>query len=142
MNAELSKQLRRDEGEKAQAYQDHLGFWTIGVGRLIDSRKLGAGLRPEEIQYLLNNDINDRIKALTAALPWFKNLDDARQGVLINMAFQLGTAGLLKFVTTLDLVKKGNYAGAAEAMQKSLWASQTPERAKRLAEQMRTGEWN
>lgn len=138
---ELAKQLRRDEGERPCAYQDHLGYWTIGVGRLVDARKPGAGLRPDEMLYLLNNDIADREKALTKALPWFLNLDDARRGVLLNMAFQLGTAGLLAFVTTLDLVKRGDYAGASVQMLNSKWAQQTPERAKRLAQQMKTGVW-
>ena len=141
MIEKLTEQLRRDEGTKATAYQDHLGFWTIGVGRLIDSRKPGAGLRPDEIDYLLRNDIADRVVALTKALPWFIKLDEARRGVLINMAFQLGTAGLLGFKSTLALVAAGKYAEAAEQMLKSKWATQTPARAKRLAEQMKTGEW-
>ena len=141
MIEQLTEQLRRDEGIKATAYQDHMGFLTIGVGRLIDSRKLGAGLRPDEIDYLLRNDINDRVQALTKALPWFDRLDEARRGVLINMAFQLGTAGLLGFKSTLALIAAGKYAEAAEQMLKSKWATQTPARAKRLAEQMKTGEW-
>lgn len=141
MIEQLTAQLRRDEGTRAAAYQDHLGFWTIGVGRLIDSRKLGAGLRPDEIDYLLKNDIADRVQALTKALPWFDRLDEARRGVLVNMAFQLGTAGLLGFKSTLALVAAGKYSEAAEQMLKSKWATQTPARGKRLAEQMKTGEW-
>lgn len=142
MIEKLTAQLRRDEGTRETAYQDHLGFWTIGVGRLIDSRKPGAGLRPDEIDYLLKNDIADRVQALTKALPMlFPKLDEARQGVLVNMAFQLGTAGLLGFKSTLALVAAGKYSEASEQMLKSKWATQTPARAKRLAEQMKTGEW-
>ena len=142
MIEQLTAQLRRDEGTRETAYQDHLGFWTIGVGRLIDSRKPGAGLRPDEIDYLLRNDINDRVQALTKAIPMlFPKLDEARQGVLVNMAFQLGTAGLLGFKSTLALVAAGKYSEASEQMLKSKWATQTPARAKRLAEQMKTGEW-
>ena len=141
MIEQLTAQLRRDEGVKATAYQDNLGFWTIGVGRLIDLRKPGSGLRPDEINYLLRNDINDRVQALTKALPWFSALDEARRGARINMAFQLGTAGLLGFKSMLALVAAGKYAEAAEQMLKSKWATQTPVRAKRLAEQMKTGEW-
>ena len=44
----LIAQLRREEGSIPHAYQDHLGFWTIGVGRLIDERK-GGGLSPEDV---------------------------------------------------------------------------------------------
>ena len=141
LTSRLTAQLKRDEGVEETAYQDHLGFWTIGVGRLIDARKPGAGLRPDEIDYLLANDIADRVAALTKALPWFGTLDAARQGVLLNMAFQMGTAGLLGFKNTLTLVAAGRYAEAAQRMLQSKWAKQTPARAKRLAEQMKTGEW-
>jgi len=69
--------------------QDHLGYWTIGVGRLIDKRK-GEGLSAEESAYLLSNDIEKRDKELQKRLPWAVKLDDARYGVLLNMAFQMG----------------------------------------------------
>lgn len=141
MKQELTKQLRGDEGVKAQAYQDHLGYWTVGVGRLIDARKPGSGLRPSEIDFLLQNDIDDRIEALTRRLPWFQNLDDARRGVLLNMSFQMGVDGLLTFKNTLAMVESGDYMGAARNMLQSKWATQTPERAARMAEQMRTGVW-
>jgi lysozyme len=141
LKTELSRQLKGDEGVKPCAYQDHLGFWTIGVGRLVDGRKKGAGLRPDEITYLLNNDIDDRINALTKALPWFQDLDDARKGVLLNMAFQMGTEGLLGFERTLALIRDGKYENAAAAMLQSKWAQQTPARAKRMADQMRSGLW-
>lgn len=141
MRQELTRQLRSDEGVEPCAYQDHLGFWTIGVGRLIDKRKPGAGLRGHEIDYLLRNDIDDRIEQLTRRLPWFQNLDDARKGVLLNMAFQLGVDGLLGFKNTLAMIERGDYEGAAKGMLNSLWARQTPARAARMAEQMRSGEW-
>jgi lysozyme len=141
MKTELARQLKGDEDERPCVYQDHLGFWTIGIGRLVDGRKNGAGLRPDEIRYLLQNDIDDRIEALTRALPWFQNLDDVRKGCLLNMAFQLGTDGLLGFKNTLALIRDGKYAEAAEAMLLSRWAEQTPARAKRLSEQMRSGQW-
>ena len=140
MISELTQQLNRDEGRKKAAYQDHLGFWTIGVGRLIDSRK-GGGLCDDEMDYLLRNDINDRIDAITRALPWFQNLDDARKGVLLNMAFQMGTDGLLAFKNTLAEIRAGDYSTASEMMLQSKWAKQTPERAMRLAVQMKTGVW-
>jgi lysozyme len=140
MRTELVRQLRGDEGVVPYAYQDHLGFWTIGVGRLIDKRK-GGGLRPDEITYLLNNDIDDRINELNRRLPWFQNLDDARKGVLVNMSFQMGVDGLMGFKNTLKLVEQGKYENAAHGMLQSLWAKQTPERAKRMSEQMRTGLW-
>ena len=141
MKTELTRQLRGDEAVKPCAYKDHLGYLTIGVGRLIDDRKPGSGLRPDEISYLLNNDIDDRINQLGRRLPWFYDLDPARQGVLLNMSFQMGVDGLLGFKNTIKLVERGDYAEAADNMLLSKWAEQTPNRARRMAEQMRSGLW-
>ena len=136
----LIQQLKNEEGSVPHAYQDSLGFWTIGVGRLIDERK-GGLLYPDEIDYLLQNDIKRKTDGLNDALPWFHLLDEARQAVLIQMAFQMGVKGLLAFSTTLSHVRVGRYAEAAVAMLESLWARQTPERAARMSKQMETGEW-
>ena len=141
MKHELMRQLVGYEGVRKTAYRDHLGYLTIGVGRLIDDRKPGAGLRGHEIDYLLRSDIDERIEELTRRLPWFQDLDDARKGVLLNMAFQMGVDGLLGFRNTLAMVERGDYEVASKGMLNSLWAEQTPERAKRMSEQMRTGSW-
>lgn len=136
----IRDQLARDEGRRRSAYQDSLGLWTVGIGRLIDSRRNG-GLSDAEIDYLFANDLAEKSAELDAALPWWRSLDDARQGVLLNMAFQLGTQGLLGFPVTLGYIKAHEWEKASAAMLQSTWSKQTPERAKRLSEQMRTGEW-
>jgi lysozyme len=136
----IIQQLKNEEGVIPHAYQDSLGFWTIGVGRLIDQRK-GGQLYPDEIEYLLANDVKRKTDGLNDALPWFHLLDERRQAVLIQMAFQMGLKGLLAFSTTLSHVRVGRYDEAAVAMLESVWAKQTPERAKRFSKQMETGEW-
>jgi lysozyme len=140
MKPELTKQLRRDEDEILHAYPDHLGYLTIGVGRLIDKRK-GGGITPEESAYLLSNDIDKRQAELLRRIPWVSTLDSVRFGALLNMAFQMGVDGLLGFKNTLAMVRAGDYAQASEGMLNSLWAKQTPERARRIAKQMETGVW-
>lgn len=136
----LVEQLRRDEGEKLSAYQDHLGYWTIGVGILIDARK-GGGITLEESAYLLNNRISAKATELSVKLPWFSSLDQIRRAALTNMAFQLGVAGVLGFPSMLKALKEGRWDDAEKHALDSLWAKQTPERAKRVAKQLRTGEW-
>lgn len=133
-------QIKEDEGCVLYAYDDHLGYSTIGYGRLIDRRK-GGGISQDEAEYLLNNDIDRVMDELSWKLSWYDTLDDARQAVLLNMAFQLGVAGLLKFKNTLAYIEAGDYENAAANMLKSKWATQTPARAKRMADQMRTGQW-
>ena len=137
---DLKKQLKRDEGVVNHAYEDSLGFLTIGVGRLIDSRR-GGGLAPDEIEYLLNNDIKEKTAQVLAALPWASKLSEPRLAVLINMAFQMGVRGLLQFKRTLGSIEDGQFAEAAAEMLESKWAQQTSTRAHRLATQMETGEW-
>ena len=137
---DLKSQLLREEGAESCAYQDSLGYWTIGVGRLIDSRK-GGGLSNEEIDYLLDNDIKAKTREVLLALPWMEKLNDARQAVLIGMAFQMGMKGLLQFKRALGSIEDGHYSKAAAEMMDSAWARQTFGRAARMAKQMETGEW-
>ena len=133
-------QLKRDEGEVLHAYQDHLGYWTIGIGILVDRRK-GGGLRPEESEFIFRNRLKLLDAELSDRLPWIYKLDPARKGVLINMAFQMGVSGLLGFKNTLAMVEAGRYGDAAKLMLESKWARQTPARAQRLSNQMATGKW-
>lgn len=135
----LIAELRRDEGVVPHAYQDHLGYWTIGVGRLIDKRK-GGRLTDEEVDYLLANDIARFAAELDEKLPWWRALDAVRQRVIQNMAFNLGVDGLLAFKNTLAAVKAGEWERAADGMLASKWARQVGNRALRLAKMMRTGE--
>lgn len=137
----LTKQLNRDEGRRRSAYKDSKGYLTIGVGRLIDAKKNG-GLSDDEMDYLLRNDIERVEKEVLKKLPWASNLNPARLGVLLNMAFQMGPRGLLGFKNTLAMIKSGDYEGAAAGMLNSKWARyDSPNRAKRLSTQMKTGEW-
>lgn len=132
--------LKRDEGCVLHAYRDSLGYLTIGVGRLVDERK-GGGISQAEADMLLDNDIGSCRAAIEDCLPWAVKLDEVRFAVLVSMAFQMGIAGLLQFKQTLGHVELGEYDAAAQGMLSSRWAKQTPERAGRLAEMMKTGEW-
>jgi lysozyme len=137
---QATKQIKRHEGFVSNAYKDSLGLLTIGYGRLIDKSK-GGGISESEAEYLLANDVNGVYEALNRSIPSFKTLNEPRQAVLLNMAFQMGVHGLMQFKSTLNLIEIGDYDAAADNMLKSLWASQTPNRAKEMATQMRTGKW-
>lgn len=136
----LRDQLIRDEGDVPYAYQDSLGYWTIGVGFLIDRRK--GGRLPDAVRdFWLDYEITEKRKDLERRIPWVTTLDQARQDCLLNMAFNLGVEGLLSFKNTLSLVQSGQYEKASVEMLKSRWATQVGNRAKRLSEQMRTGKY-
>lgn len=135
------EQLIREEGEVLHAYKDHLGYLTIGVGILIDERK-GGGITKEESRFLLLNRVKGVVEGIRKHLTWFDAIgNEPRKAVLIGMAFQMGLDGLLGFKNTLEMIRVGDYEKAAVGMLNSLWARQTPARAKRMAKQMETGEW-
>jgi lysozyme len=60
--------------------------------------------------------------------------------VILSMIFNLGAAGFAGFKNTIASIAAGNYEDAASRMLRSKWASQTGNRAIRLAQMMRTGE--
>jgi len=140
MSQKLIRQLRDEEGEVLHVYQDHLGYWTIGVGHLVDKRK-GGKISARVSEFILNEDIATVTSELDKRLSWWRKLDEARQAVLLGMAFQMGIDGLLGFKNTLKMVEAGDYDGAGKGMLNSLWARQTPERANRMSDQMKKGEW-
>ncbi|HQN14652.1 MAG TPA: hypothetical protein PLP74_21275, partial [Quisquiliibacterium sp.] len=113
-DARLIEQLRLHEGERRKPYRDTVGKLTIGIGRNLDDN----GLRRDEIEYLLANDIADARADLDRYLPWWRGLDPVRQRVLIDMVFNMGMGapnrgGLLSFVNTLSEIRRGNYGIAA-----------------------------
>ena len=135
MSESLADRIARHEGYRQFVYSDSLGHPTVGFGRALDTR----GITRQEASVLLENDIAAFTAEVRAALPWIVSLDETRFGVLVEMAFQLGTDGLLKFHMMLGCMTRGDWAGAAIQMLASEWAKQTPERAQELAQIVRSG---
>lgn len=151
----LIYELTRDEGFRAKPYRCTAGKLTVGVGRNLDdvgllpgeAEAFGVTLRDvrlkgvtkRQAEKMLSNDIDRVIKDLSFHLPWAGTLDEVRQRVIINMAFNLGIRGLLGFKNTLKYIQVGNYEKAADNMLLSLWASQVKGRAVRLSKLMRLG---
>lgn len=134
----LIEQLKRHEGVSKWAYEDHLGYITVGVGRCLDP-EIGLGLSDKEIDYLLQNDIERCYKELEC-LSWFPDLDPIRQEALVNMVFNLGLTRFLQFKKTLAYMAEGRYPEAADEMLDSKWARQVKNRAIELSEMIRTGQ--
>lgn len=131
----LQLQLIQHEGKKSKIYKDSLGIETIGVGRNLRDK----GLSEDEILYLLKNDINECLTDLRDFLPYFDDLDDTRQRVLLDMRFNLGPTRFRGFKNMLKAVKDSRFTDAAKAMLDSKWSKQVKSRAKRLARMLETG---
>ena len=126
--ATLKARLRLEEGEVLHAYQDSLGWWTIGVGHLIDGRK-GGSIPPEISDALLEWDLARFEVLLDGGIPWWRQLDDVRQQVVMDLTFNMGWApnapgGFDDFHNTLAALQAGRWADAAAGLRKSLWYRQ------------------
>lgn len=109
--------------------------WTYGYGFTHgvtpDSRiqRIPAERMLEQLILTMNN-------VLASKLPWYSYSTFVTKTILINMAFNMGVAGLLKFRNTLAFVREQIYDKAAANMRKSLWYRQLPERAGELSKRM------
>lgn len=129
---QVEEDLRLDEGWVPHAYQDHLGYWTIGYGFLIDERKHGK--LPREIgDQWLKFEIVRRHRELRRQIYVYSDAPESVKRALLNMSYQLGIRGLLGFRRMLDCIADRDYVGAAAEALDSRWAEQTPERAERVA---------
>lgn len=146
------RQLIRHEGLCLRLYHCTAGKPTIGVGHNIEAHPLppkfngrdlvNAGITENEAMELLDADMRVCEAQLLKRIPAIYNsLNDARQAVLLNMAFNMGVDGLLGFKNSLRMIGNGLYSEAAENMKKSIWYREVGHRSHEMCEQMRTGVW-
>jgi len=131
----ITQELRRDEGERLDMYFDSRGIPTIGIGHNLKDKPISQ----RASRVILEDDLTETITDLDKRLNWWRNLSESRQRVLVNMAFNLGIDGLLKFKNTLNAALHGDFKTAAKEMLNSEWATQVGARADRLAKMMEEG---
>lgn len=144
--AKLREQLKFHEGLRLKPYYDTEGIKTIGVGRNMEAnppddelgRRVGPeGISEQEAVKLLDNDIDKCVRDVESKISSYGKLSEPRQHVLLDMCFNMGINGLLKFTNMLAAVDRGDYARAADEMLNSKWANQVKGRSTRLANMMR-----
>ncbi|EAM8301900.1 MULTISPECIES: glycoside hydrolase family protein [Citrobacter] len=143
----IVKILNYEEGYKERPYIDTEGYPTVACGVKIGPK--GASLSnyiftvPREVgDVWLESFVASTIKKMNEnplIISAMKACNQERKDILISMAYQMGVQGLAGFKNTLAMVSSGNFSGAASGMLSSKWAKQTPNRANRHAEVMRTG---
>jgi len=134
---ELHRQLVKHEGLRLKPYRCTAGKLTIGVGRNLDD----VGITQGEAMALLDNDIQRVEREVEQAFPWYDRLSAPRKNVVLNMVFNLGLARFRGFRNAIAAMQTENWADAAAEMLDSKWARQVGNRARELARQMETGEY-
>lgn len=151
MNEKIQR-LVMHEGCRLQPYYCTRGKQTIGVGRNLDDNPLTEeerrvcgdwehGITKQSAFYLLRNDIKRCEKECRKEIAFYELLDDERQYALLDMVFQLGIGGVKKFKKMLMAMACGYWEDASKECLNSKYAQQTPKRAKRIAETIRTGKF-
>ena len=148
--ADIISLLNVEEGYSETPYYCSAGYPTIGVGQRIGPK--GAPLKLYEFtvsKSLAVVWLADKVKETMDDMDKHSNIkaamavcNESRQAVLISMAYQMGADGLAKFTNTLKAISEKRWSDAKSGMMNSAWAKQTPNRAKRHAKQMLTGEWS
>ncbi len=133
----LIENIKAHEGFSARIYKDSVGKPTVGYGFLVaalspDELKLNGGktepMNRETAEKILNLKVARLQKRVFQCLPWLESKSQGVQDTLIEMAYQLGLAGLLGFRHTLGCIEAGDYAQAARNLRASLLYRQTPKR--------------
>lgn len=143
----IEKLLRFEEGLSFDAYYCSEKYPTIGIGW-----KIGGKNQPlEDFKFMQISEeaalaqcksmANEIALNLHCIIESWQELSEARQAVLISMAYQMGLAGLMKFKKMIAAIEVGDFVEAAQEGMNSRWANQTYARANRHMRMMLTDDW-
>ena len=126
----LKKRIKKNEGFRNRIYLDQLNNKTIGYGHLIseiDKFEEGKEYTKTELTHVFEEDFQ---RALNDFNKYYKkdNFKKKENEILIEMIFQLGGKGVLRFKKFIDELRKKNKHMAALEMMDSLWYRQTKKR--------------
>ena len=143
MNLErLMESVKKHEGYRNKVYLDTLGKRTVGVGHLCVEDFWEDDKEYEEkfLMDILADYLQNAIKGARDLKEEHSctDIDEIAQEILVEMVFQLGKNGVSKFRNMWKALAEKNYIGASFEMLDSKWAKQTPNRAKSMAELMKS----
>ena len=133
----LLENIKAHEGFSARIYKDSVGKPTVGYGFLVsalspDELALNNGkvepISKEVAEKILNLKVARLRKRVPECLPWLASKPQSVQDTILEMAYQLGLAGLMGFHHTLGCIEAGDYAQATKNLKASLLYRQTPRR--------------
>jgi len=125
----LIERLKKHEGFRSKPYRCPAGKLTIGYGRNIQDN----GITKAEALFLLTEDVKRCRAECERAFSWFKDIDQTRQDVIVELDFNMGLDRLKTFKKMLAACARKDYEAASKEMLDSLWARQVGERSETLA---------
>ena len=129
----LIDEIKVHEGFREKVYKCSEGFDTIGYGFAIKDLVLDEDIA----DLILQRKLEDLQESIKKKFDWFKESPNEVQDVVSNMCYQIGLSGFSKFKKTIYYLETEQYEEASDEMLDSLWARQTPNRAKELSKIIR-----
>jgi lysozyme len=114
-------------------YKDSLDIDTIGYGFAIKDLELDRDICDIILERKLKT-LEDRVNL---KFSWYKYMPQKIKDVVMEMCYQLGVTGVSKFKKTLAYLQDKRWEEASVEMLDSLWAKQTPNRAKELSNRVK-----
>lgn len=127
---------KNHEGLVLKPYKDSVGVLTIGYGHNLEAHGIS-----KVIATLIFEQDFYRAKTNAERIPVYWDLDEIRRCILIDMVFNLGYAGVMKFKKMLKALRNKDFMEASKEMLDSRWADQVGTRANELSIMMIQGEW-
>ena len=129
----LIEQIKESEGFRPTVYKCTEGYDTIGYGFAIKDLVLGEDI----CDIILERKIAELKLRIKQKLPFYDDMPEKAQDVIVEMCYQMGINGFSKLEKTIDHLMRKDYKAASVEMLDSRWAKQTPNRAKKLSNQMK-----
>lgn len=133
--SKAADKIRLEEGFEPKPYKCTEGKLTLGIGFNLEAIEM-----PEHIAMMWLDHILDELTRDLEQESWFRDLNEARKVVILDMAYQLGINGMLKFQKMINALRWERWDEAANELLDSKYAKQTPNRAHRNANILLTGE--
>ena len=150
MNQEkLYEEIKADEGEVLEIYEDSLGYLTFGVGHLVKEndpeygQPVGTPVSQERVDEVYEHDFEKHVEETIHVFESkggedFYALPEDIQHVLVNMTFNLGGTRFGKFNNMWKGVVSCDWEKVAVEMEDSKWFGQVGRRSVELQEMVRS----
>lgn len=147
--------LEYEEGFREKPYICSEGYATVGYGLKLSRVKVNERDLYDYYDFIISEnaatqDLIDKVNKIYFSLELgtcllssvFREQDVHRKSALVLMVYQLGGRGASKFRKMLIAMLNADYKSASRELLDSLFAKQTPNRAKRLSKIIRHGDFS
>ena len=130
----LIESVKESEGFRSKVYKCTEGYDTIGYGFAIKDLELDEDI----CHQILVKILNDLIDNANYKFPFLLEIPDEKADIVYEMIYQMGLNGVSKFKKMLKALEDQDFEKASVEMLDSLWAKQTPNRALKMSNKMKS----